>query len=115
MSIYYSLLTAVFALLFAMAMFSFVAKSPAGNERMREISASIHEGAQAFLFAEYRVLVVFVLVLFVAIGIGLGNWITAVCFLCGAVFSVLAGYFGMDVATKANVRTAEAVSYTHLQ
>ena len=56
MSIYYSLLTAVFALLFAMAMFSFVAKSPAGNERMREISASIHEGAQAFLFAEYRVL-----------------------------------------------------------
>lgn len=110
MSIYYSLLTAVFALLFAMAMFSFVAKSPAGNERMREISASIHEGAQAFLFAEYRVLVVFVLVLFVAIGIGLGNWITAVCFLCGAVFSVLAGYFGMDVATKANVRTAEAAA-----
>ncbi len=75
---------------------------------MREIAASISEGAQAFLTAEYKILIFFVVVLFVLIGVGIGNWITAVCFVVGAVFSTLAGYFGMSVATKANVRTANA-------
>ena len=63
---------------------------------------------QAFLTAEYKILVVFVAVLFVLIGIGIGNWVTAVCFLVGALFSTAAGYIGMNVATKANVRTAAA-------
>ena len=58
--------------------------------------------------AEYKILIFFVIVLFVLIGVGIGNWVTAVCFVVGAVFSTLAGYFGMSVATKANVRTANA-------
>ena len=62
----------------------------------------------AFLFSEYKVLVIFAAVLFLLIGFGLGNWVTAICFIVGALFSTLAGYFGMNVATKANVRTANA-------
>ena len=96
------------ALIFSAALAAKVNKQDAGTERMREIAASISEGAQAFLTAEYKILVFFVVVLFVLIGIGIGNWITAVCFVVGAVFSTLAGYFGMSVATKANVRTANA-------
>ena len=94
------------ALVFALATASWVRKQDMGNERMREIAGAIKEGAQAFLRAEYRMLVVFVLVLFLLIGVGIGNWITALCFLVGAAFSTLAGYFGMQVATDANVRTA---------
>ena len=99
---------AVVALLFAFYKIAFVSKQDAGTERMKEISAAINDGAKAFLFAEYKILAIFVAVLFVAIGVGLGNWITAVCFLFGALFSILAGYIGMNVATKANVRTANA-------
>lgn len=75
---------------------------------MKEIAAAISEGAQAFLTAEYKILIFFVVVLFVLIGFGIGNWVTAICFVVGALFSTLAGYFGMTVATKANVRTANA-------
>ena len=101
---------AVVALLFAVYKIAFVSKQDAGTDRMKEISASINEGAKAFLFAEYKILAIFVVVLFLAIGLFLGenSWITAVCFLCGAIFSILAGYVGMNVATKANVRTANA-------
>ena len=74
---------------------------------MKEIAAFIHEGARAFLMAEYKILVYFVIVLFLAIGIGIG-WPNAVAFLVGALFSTIAGYIGMNVATKANVRTAAA-------
>lgn len=98
----------IVALIFAAALAAKVNKQDAGTERMREIAASISEGAQAFLTAEYKILIFFVVVLFVLIGVGIGNWITAVCFVVGAVFSTLAGYFGMSVATKANVRTANA-------
>ncbi|WP_434311517.1 sodium-translocating pyrophosphatase [Hominifimenecus sp. rT4P-3] len=97
----------VLALLFALLKASNVSKQEEGTDRMKEIAAAISEGARAFLFAEYRILVIFVAVLFVAIGFGI-NWLTAVCFLVGAVFSVAAGYAGMTVATKANVRTANA-------
>ncbi len=100
---------AVLALLFAVYKIVYVGKQDAGNDRMKEIAGSISDGARAFLFAEYKILVVFIVVLFVAIG--LGNWITAGCFLCGAVFSILAGYIGMNVATKANVRTANAAQH----
>ena len=74
---------------------------------MHEISSAIRDGANAFLKAEYKILVVFAAVLFVLIGFGV-DWKTAVCFIIGAAFSTLAGYFGMNVATKANVRTANA-------
>ena len=99
---------AVVALLFAFYKIAFVSKQDAGTERMKEISAAINGGAKAFLFAEYKILAIFVVVLFIAIGLGLGSWRTAVCFLFGALFSILAGYIGMNVATKANVRTANA-------
>ena len=99
---------AVVALLFAFYKISYVSKQDAGTDRMKEISSAISDGARAFLFAEYKILAIFVAVLFVAIGFGLSSWITAVCFLCGAAFSILAGYIGMNVATKANVRTANA-------
>ncbi len=98
----------IVALIFAAVLAAKVNRQDAGTERMKEIAASISEGAQAFLTAEYKILVFFVVVLFVLIGVGIGNWITAVCFVVGAVFSTLAGYFGMSVATKANVRTANA-------
>lgn len=75
---------------------------------MKEIAGAIAEGARAFLMSEYKVLLVFVIVMFVVIGIGLSNWLTAVCFLVGSIFSVLAGYLGMGAATKANVRTTSA-------
>lgn len=99
---------AVVALLFAFYKIAFVSKQDAGTERMKEISAAINGGAKAFLFAEYKILAIFVVVLFIAIGLGLGSWRTALCFLFGALFSILAGYIGMNVATKANVRTANA-------
>ena len=98
---------AVAALAFAAWKTSVVSKADPGTDRMKEIAGAISEGAKAFLFAEYRILVVFVVVLFLLIGFFIG-WLTAVCFLVGAVFSVCAGYVGMDVATKANVRTANA-------
>lgn len=108
MSNYFAIAMAILALVFAFAMISFVKAQPAGNDRMKELAAAIHGGAKAFLFAEYRVLIIFIAVLFLCIGIGLGSWQTAICFVCGALASVLAGYLGMDVATSANVRTANA-------
>lgn len=98
----------IIALLFATMLASKVGRQPAGTDRMKEIAGAISEGAKAFLTAEYKILIFFVAVLFVLIGVGIGNWITAVCFVVGALFSTLAGYFGMTVATKANVRTANA-------
>ena len=106
--IYFAPVLGICALLFACYLTKKVGKQDAGTDRMKEIAAFIHEGARAFLTAEYKILVVFVAVLFVLIGIGIGNWVTAVCFLVGALFSTAAGYIGMNVATKANVRTAAA-------
>ena len=99
---------AVLALLFAAYLAAKVSKQDAGTDRMKEIAGAIAEGARAFLTAEYKILVIFVAVLFVLIGIGVGSWITAICFVVGALFSTIAGYCGMTVATKANVRTANA-------
>ena len=98
----------VLALLFAGYLAVKVAKQEEGTEKMKEIASAISEGARAFLTAEYKILIVFVMVLFLLIGFGIGNWVTAICFVVGALFSTLAGNFGMNVATKANVRTANA-------
>lgn len=78
------------------------------HDRMNEIASYIHEGAMAFLKREYRVLIIFSIVLAAAITIGLDSYQTAIAFILGALFSALAGFFGMQVATKANVRTAYA-------
>ena len=105
--IYLAPVVGVIALIFAGIKAVSISKKDAGTERMKEISSSIAEGARAFLFSEYKVLIVFVLVLSVILGFGI-DWLTAVCFVVGALFSTLAGFFGMTVATKANVRTANA-------
>lgn len=95
------------ALLFALYLSAKVKKADPGTERMQEIAGHIEEGAMAFLNRQYTAIAVFVVVVF-AILIFTINWMTAVCFLTGAVCSALAGYIGMNVATKANVRTAHA-------
>ena len=100
-------LFAAVALLFALYKARYVSKCDAGNSRMQEIAAAIAEGASAFLRAEYKILAIFIVVLFVLITIFI-DFGTAACFVIGACFSILAGFFGMRVATKANVRTANA-------
>lgn len=95
------------ALFFAFTLANKINAVEVGTERMKEISSYISEGAMAFLTREYKTLVIFVAALFLILGVGI-NWLTALCFLVGAGFSTLAGFFGMKVATKANVRTANA-------
>ena len=104
---YVAVICALIGLVFAFVLTKRVNSVDAGTDRMKEIASAIAEGARAFLFAEYRILAIFIVVLFVVLCF-LRNPLTAVCFLCGAVLSIIAGYCGMTVATKANVRTANA-------
>lgn len=98
------------ALFFAFSLSSSIGRASAGNERMQEIAGYIHEGAMAFLNREYKYLSGFVIITAFVIGAFL-SYNTAFCFILGALFSLLAGYCGMRVATKANVRTAEAARH----
>ena len=104
---YVAVICALIGLVFAFVLTKRVNTVDAGTDRMKEIASAIAEGARAFLFAEYRILAIFIVVLFVVLCF-LRNPLTAVCFLCGAVLSIIAGYCGMTVATTANVRTANA-------
>lgn len=108
--IYLVALSGILALIFAFILAKEISKQDAGNDRMKEIAGYIHEGAMAFLNREYRYLAVFIVIV-AAIIVMFLNWQTAVCFVVGAIFSMVAGYFGMIVATKANVRTAEAARH----
>lgn len=101
-------LAGILALLFALVMANLVRREEDGTDKMKEIASAIREGASAFLLSEYKVLIIFAAVLFFVLGFALHNWLEACCFLVGAAFSVLAGFFGMKVATLANVRTANA-------
>ena len=105
-----SIVVGIIALAVALLLSSAIGKAPADTARMQEIAGYIHEGAMAFLYREYKALSVFVLVVAVIIAMFLSP-MTAVCFVAGAIFSVCAGYIGMTVATKANVRTAEAARH----
>jgi K(+)-stimulated pyrophosphate-energized sodium pump len=103
----------VLALLYTFIQSAWVGKQPAGNDKMKEISGHIANGAMAFLKAEYKVLAYFVVIAAILLGImGASNenshWSIALAFVVGAFFSALAGYIGMRIATKSNVRTAEA-------
>lgn len=100
-------IVALVGLLVAFALASFVTKQNQGNERMKEIAGYIREGAFAFLKREYRVMVIVIAALFLIIGFAI-NWTSAILYVIGALLSVLAGFFGMSVATKGNVRTANA-------
>ncbi len=103
----------VIALLYTFIQSAWVGKQPAGNDRMKEIAGYIADGAMAFLKAEYKVLTYFVIIAAILLGImGASNhnshWSIAIAFVIGAFFSALAGFIGMRIATKSNVRTAEA-------
>lgn len=105
--LYLSPVLGVCGLLFAWFLAQKIDKMDPGTDRMKEIASYIQEGAMAFLRRQYRAMIVFVAVLATIIALGI-NLMTALCFINGAFFSALAGYFGMRVATKANVRTANA-------
>ncbi len=101
----------ILALLYTFLKSAWVTKQDAGNDRMKEIAQYIAEGAMAFLKAEYKVLAYFVIIaglLLAVMGYSSSSWIIAVAFVIGAFFSALAGFIGMRIATKANVRTAHA-------
>ena len=103
----------IVGLLYTLLKFNWVSKQDAGNDRMKEISTYIAEGAMAFLKAEWKILGYFVVIVALLLGFmatknAESHWSIAISFIIGAVFSATAGYIGMKVATKANVRTAEA-------
>src|SRR6202008_4117490 len=103
----------VLGLLYTLIKFSWVAKQDAGTDRMKEISNYIAEGAMAFLKAEWKILGYFVAVVALLLAVMASanpnsHWSIALAFIIGAMFSATAGYIGMKVATKANVRTAQA-------
>ncbi len=103
----------VVGLLYTLLKFNWVSKQDAGNDRMKEISTYIAEGAMAFLRAEWKILTYFVAIVALLLGIMAksnphSHWSISLAFILGAVCSAVAGYIGMKVATKANVRTAQA-------
>jgi K(+)-stimulated pyrophosphate-energized sodium pump len=103
----------IVGLLYTLLKFNWVSKQDAGNDRMKEISTYIAEGAMAFLKAEWKILGYFVVIVALLLGFmatknAESHWTIAISFVIGAVFSATAGYIGMKVATKANVRTAQA-------
>lgn len=96
-------------LIIAAGLYLYIVRQPDGTPLMREIAAAIHEGAMVFLRREYQILAVFILVVFALLGLFI-NGATAIAFLSGAACSMLAGLFGMEAATRANVRTAQAAN-----
>jgi K(+)-stimulated pyrophosphate-energized sodium pump len=107
MALLLALGSSVLAVVYGLVTATWVLKKPAGNEKMQSIAAAIQEGAKAYMNRQYTAIGIVGVVLFVVVGLAL-NWPTAIGFAIGAVFSSLAGYIGMFVSVRANVRTAEA-------
>ena len=103
-----TVVAAIIGLVAAVGLSVWISKADEGNERMREIAGFIREGAMAFLKREYRIMAIVIIVIALLIGFGLQSVTTAVLYIVGALLSVLAGFFGMKVATLGNVRTANA-------
>ncbi|GAA0076704.1 sodium-translocating pyrophosphatase [Clostridium sp. CTA-5] len=108
--LYFSMISGFLALIVVIFLVKGILKKDTGNEKMVEISGYIEEGAMAFLKKEYSYLVVFIIVVALAITMFL-NSKTAIAFVVGALFSIIAGYIGMRIAVKSNVRTAEAAKH----
>ncbi|HOJ84659.1 MAG TPA: sodium-translocating pyrophosphatase [Bacillota bacterium] len=105
--LYWVPVAALVGLLFALLLWFRIKRAGDGNAQMKEIARAIHEGAMAFLRREYSYLIIFVIALAAVLAIFIDP-LTAVCFVVGGLFSALTGYVGMNVATRANVRTAHA-------
>src|SRR5487761_775937 len=106
--LWFALACSALAIVYGILSVGWVLKQPAGNERMREIAAAIQVGAKAYLNRQYRTIAVAGAVLFLLIGLVLHNWWAAIGFAIGSIFSGAAGYIGMNISVRANVRTAEA-------
>ncbi|MEG0895125.1 MAG: sodium-translocating pyrophosphatase [Oscillospiraceae bacterium] len=104
---YVAPLVGIVALIVAFFLAKWITKVEEGTDRMKEIAGFIHEGAMAFLKREYKTMFIVVVLVSVIVGVFI-DWLTAGLYVVGALFSVLAGFFGMQVATKGNVRTANA-------
>lgn len=105
----YSWIFGVVGLVIGAFIYFYIARQPDGSVKMKDIAAKIHSGAMAYLRRQYVILVVFIIIIFVALAYGL-NYQTGIAYVCGALSSMLAGLFGMQAATKANVRTAQAAN-----
>ncbi|MDP3971022.1 MAG: sodium-translocating pyrophosphatase [bacterium] len=103
----FALITAVVAIVYGLVLASRVKKNPDGSEKMREIAKAIQDGAKAYLNRQYKTIAVVAVILFLVFAFVFGNMPMAIGFAIGAVLSALAGYVGMNVAVRANVRTAE--------
>jgi K(+)-stimulated pyrophosphate-energized sodium pump len=107
MALWLAIGASLLAVVYGIFMARWIIKQPAGNEKMQEISNAITEGANAYMNRQYSTIGLVGVVLFVVVGFFIG-WASAIGFAIGAIFSALAGYIGMYVSVRANVRTAEA-------
>ena len=105
--IWFALISSVIALAYGSFLISWIMKKPTGNDAMREIAAAIQAGAKAYLNRQYRTIGIIAVILFFILGFAL-TWTIAIGFIVGAVLSALAGFIGMNVSVRSNIRTTEA-------
>ncbi|MBS0381676.1 MAG: sodium/proton-translocating pyrophosphatase, partial [Proteobacteria bacterium] len=105
--VWFAIVCAIIAILYGVFSTGWIMKQPAGNDRMREIARAVQEGAKAYLNRQYSTIAIAGVILFLIIGFAL-SWAAAIGFAIGAILSGAAGYIGMNVSVRSNVRTAEA-------